>query len=478
MNELTLRLSDGTLIVVPASLTTITTYVLLEQEAWFEKEPAFLSRWLQPGMTVIDIGASFGVYSLSMARRVGRSGHVYAYEPGSEARGFLEKGREKNNTGNLSVIAAALSDRSRDGRLVSDWSSELHHLGEGEKGERVRITSLDDEDRANAWPSPEFIKIDAEGEEQRIIAGGRTFFTRHSPLVMFETKVDRYQSDIGAAFRALGYAIYRHLPGAPVLVPVGPADALDPYELNLFAAKPDRAAALARDGWLADAVENWSPDDNARGHALDLLSAQAFAPDMAALFDAPIEARYRDALAGYAMWRSVEAPLPRRCGALLFAFRALCELCASESNAARLSTFVRVASELGERKVSANAAERVLILTKGRASVSEPFWPAAARFDALPPEQNLGAWLMVAVAETLERSAAYSSLFMNKGVDLDWLCRQPFVSAEMERRRVLKAARAGSRIPLPARLCRPAEDHLNADIWRSGAVPNTLPPAR
>ena len=42
MSELTLRLADGTLIVVPASLSTITTYVLLEQEAWFEKEADFV----------------------------------------------------------------------------------------------------------------------------------------------------------------------------------------------------------------------------------------------------------------------------------------------------------------------------------------------------------------------------------------------------------------------------------------------------
>ena len=44
MDELSLRLSDGTTIVVPASLNSITTYVVLEQEAWFEKEMAFLAR--------------------------------------------------------------------------------------------------------------------------------------------------------------------------------------------------------------------------------------------------------------------------------------------------------------------------------------------------------------------------------------------------------------------------------------------------
>ena len=51
MAELSLRLTDGSVLVLPASLDAITTYVVLEQEAWFEKEPVFLRHWLKPGMT-------------------------------------------------------------------------------------------------------------------------------------------------------------------------------------------------------------------------------------------------------------------------------------------------------------------------------------------------------------------------------------------------------------------------------------------
>ena len=81
MSELSLRTIDGTHIIVPSSLDSITTYVILEQEKWFEKEMAFIARWLQPGMTAIDIGANLGVYCLPMARleadnssRLGRIG--------------------------------------------------------------------------------------------------------------------------------------------------------------------------------------------------------------------------------------------------------------------------------------------------------------------------------------------------------------------------------------------------------------------
>src|SRR5262252_3865467 len=96
MGELSVRLLDGTELAVPASLGAITTYVLLEQEAWFEKETAFLSGWLRPGMTAIDVGANLGVYSLPMARLVGPTGHVFSYEPASQTRALLERSKQAN----------------------------------------------------------------------------------------------------------------------------------------------------------------------------------------------------------------------------------------------------------------------------------------------------------------------------------------------------------------------------------------------
>jgi hypothetical protein len=54
METLELKLHDGVTIVVPRNLESITTYVLLEQQTWFEKEIVFLRHWL----TVIDIGDS------------------------------------------------------------------------------------------------------------------------------------------------------------------------------------------------------------------------------------------------------------------------------------------------------------------------------------------------------------------------------------------------------------------------------------
>jgi FkbM family methyltransferase len=478
MNDLTLRLKNGVSLVVPASLASITAYVLLEQEEWFEKESDFLLRWLQPGMTVIDIGANLGVYSLPLARRVGPHGHVFAYEPASEPRAMLERSRSVNRADNLHVIAAAASDSPREGHIVLGASSELNSLEGSGPREAVQITSLDAEEGTRGWSSVDFIKIDAEGEEERILDGGKAFFELHSPLVMFEIKAgDAINESLRAAFPRRGYDVYRLVPGGPVLVPVRPDEPIDGFELNLLAAKPDRAAALARDGFLVETVPDWTPDERAREAALDLLRAQAFAADFAPLFtaDIPLDPLYRDGLAGYATWRSTEVPLAERYAALDFACRTLVAACNAAPSLPRLSSAARALWDAGRRMVCVSALTAFGdLVVNGNMTVNEPFWPAAARFDGISPGGKRAEWLLVSAFEQLERAAAFSSTFLRSRLDLDWLCAQPFVSAEMERRRVLQHADKAEPTEVPPRLCVAAEDHLNAGVWRAGLVPNTF----
>ena len=128
--------------MVPNRLDAITTYVILEQERWFEKEWGFVDRLLKPGMTVLDIGANLGIYSMGMAKAVGPAGKVYAYEPTSETRARLEQSKAVNAADNLIIIPSALSDTEREGRIVFGTSSELNKLADGDEGqgEAVHLT--------------------------------------------------------------------------------------------------------------------------------------------------------------------------------------------------------------------------------------------------------------------------------------------------------------------------------------------------
>jgi len=474
-----LRLSDGSILALPPSLDAITTYVVLEQETWFEKEAGFPSLWLRPGMTAIDIGANLGVYSVPMARAVGPSGEVVAYEPAGVTASLLERSRGLNNAANLTIVRLALSDTSRDGHLVHGSSSELNTLSETSADERVSISCLDDEDRVRNWNSPDFVKIDTGGEEQRILRGGAGFFTRHSPLVMFASTgdVDTCAS-VKETLRSLGYHLYRLLAGAPVLVP-DRGEAPDAYELNLFAAKPDRAAALARDGWLVKALPDWRPNDKARQNALDPLRQLACAAAFADLLNEgrPVDAAYLDCLAALAAWHSPDLRLPARCAALEYACTGLVTLNMGATTHARLLTLARASWEAGRRALCVQTLRHFLTeLKRGKLHLTEPFWPPSLCFEPSTPAGTVEDWVIGSATEQLERSGHHSSLYTGSTPGVEWLCSHSFGSAQMERRRVLVRARAGQQTEVPRRLLKASAGHVNAAFWRALGVPNTITP--
>lgn len=470
MKSLSLRLSDGVTLAVPRTLLSITTYVLLEQETWFEKELMFLRHFLKPGMTVIDIGANLGVYALPIAKLVGPKGRVFAYEPASEPRALLQRSRELNGAKNLEIVAAAVSDREGEANLSLGASSELNALGTA-PGEMVRLVNLDAEDATRGW-APDFIKIDAEGEEERIFAGGKNFFARHSPLVMMEIRAgERVNEALRVQLPRMGYRLYRVLPDTPLLVPVAASETLDDYELNLFAAKDDLAAALARNGWLIEAAAKWKPDANT--DALARLKTQPFASSFALLFAdrTPHDRPYLDCLAAYSDWLSPAIPPARRWAALDFAFRTLRTLAPTP---VRLSTLARIAFESGNRAAGVEALVALIEKVRhGRVDFTESFWPALPRYDAIAPGERVGDWFFAAAVEAFERNRGHSSFFSGMTPLLEWLCRQPYASTEMERRRTLVLARAGQAPAVPPRLRVEATDHLNVEIWKSGQVPGT-----
>jgi FkbM family methyltransferase len=473
---LRISLRNDVTVAVPANLESITTYVLLEQEAWFEKELSFLCQWLKPGMTAIDVGANLGVYTLPLERLVRPYGQVFAFEPGCTARKLLEQSRTINVASNLEVFDVALSDNERDGRLSLGNSSELNALSDGDEGEPVHITSLDIEDSRRGWPSPDFIKIDAEGEEDRILVGGQSFFARHSPLVMFEIKAGtKINEHLRAAFPAMGYQLFRLLAGAPILVPAGPELPLDPFELNLFACKSGQIESLRDKELLVDQSLPWHPSAGAISNGLSVLRGQAFAPMFGRLLDDGkyIDRHYAEALAAFAVWRTSSLPARTRCAALFFGYRTLATLCNHAPTTARYATFARLAWEGGWRAESVAALRQIAAhIQRIPFQPTEPCWPPSPLFDNVAVS-NPALWFATAVVEQLERTQSYSTYFSGMSPWLEWLCDQPAVSHEMHRRKTLLAARGGLAPLVPSCLQKQAPDHLNWDAWRSGLVPGT-----
>jgi FkbM family methyltransferase len=473
MDEVWVRVKGDGEICIPAG-PSITTYVLIEQEDWFEKEIAFVRRLLRPGMRAIDIGASYGTYTLAMAQAVGPQGRIWAYEPSSVTARYLRQTIARNRLAHVELTQAAVSSRTGTGRLQLNEQAELNRLAEAGEGEDVSLTALDDECRVHAFEHIDFIKIDAEGGELDVIRGGEAFFANKSPLVMFERKPPAGENtSVQAAFRSRGYALFKLIGPDRCLVPVSSDEPFDGYELNLFACKPERADILSADGLLV--TTHITPPDSLPCAWLSMWRRESFAPFFADA-EAVTTPGYRHALDAYAVWRDVDRPLSERCGGLLAAADSLRRLTADTRNMAVLSTATRVAHEAGSRQLAVDCLKRMLDLMKhGRPQLREPFWPACARFDAIRPNVDRDAWFLAAAFEAYEERRAFSSQFAAPDTlaALDWLASTPYASPAMERRRQLMAIRTGRQRERQASplLGTAAAGHLNPQLWGARAEP-------
>src|SRR5208283_897383 len=79
-------------------------------------ERAALAALARPGMTVLDIGANLGLYSLLLARSVGPSGRVIAFEPDPDLCALLRANCAANGLANVEAHNMALG--AAPGRMI------------------------------------------------------------------------------------------------------------------------------------------------------------------------------------------------------------------------------------------------------------------------------------------------------------------------------------------------------------------------
>jgi ubiquinone/menaquinone biosynthesis C-methylase UbiE len=85
---------------------------------------------LQPGMTVADVGAGFGAWTMRFARVVGRSGRVYSTDIGAPQLAALREAAQREELGNIIVVEGAANTTNLpalccDAILIRD---AYHHL--------------------------------------------------------------------------------------------------------------------------------------------------------------------------------------------------------------------------------------------------------------------------------------------------------------------------------------------------------------
>jgi FkbM family methyltransferase len=174
---------------------------------------AVFERYCTPGMTVVDVGANLGYYSLLASKLVGESGRVIALEPNSENCRLLLSSLRLHGTGNVQLVPVAAD-------TATGWAYYSTHVGSNggliddrdllaHPGVVVPTFRLDDIVDGPVG----FLKMDVEGAEGRVVKGATRLIERDRPVITTELKEEMLQRVSGSSvaeylgyFEGLGYA--------------------------------------------------------------------------------------------------------------------------------------------------------------------------------------------------------------------------------------------------------------------------------
>jgi FkbM family methyltransferase len=177
-----------------------------------------IKEYVNVGDVVYDIGANIGYVSLSLARRVGASGSVVAFEPVPQTIALLRRNLQINGITNIQALEIAASDRRGKATMRvtenSSTASLIWHRNDPSANEvQIETISIDELVESGRLSTPSFVKIDVEGAEDKVLLGLRRTLAAGGPVLFVECS-DAGRETAWHLLRELGYdcesAMTRH----------------------------------------------------------------------------------------------------------------------------------------------------------------------------------------------------------------------------------------------------------------------------
>jgi len=138
---------------------------------------------------IIDIGGNIGETTLNFAKFAGKKANVYSFEPDSKCYEKLMHNISLNNFENIKVFNFGLGDVDAKYYLASDSRNNKGgnkiHLNITEE-HNIVVKRLDDVVKEEQIFHVDFIKIDVEGFEYRVLKGAEEIIKNDRPILFIE----------------------------------------------------------------------------------------------------------------------------------------------------------------------------------------------------------------------------------------------------------------------------------------------------
>jgi FkbM family methyltransferase len=199
-----MRLPNGELITLPIANHFATEAFVASADVDWGSEKLLYSLLRKKG-ALLDIGAHIGYYSLYMLPRVSAA---FCFEPDPRVRAFLE--RNVAQKPNVQVVPYDVAATPGKALFTLEHNAEVSHLSRMEdKGKNqieMDVVTVDSFVHSKNL-AVEAIKIDVEGFDTAVIAGGLTVLAEQKPVVLTEAKPNRLLFDL---LQRISYSIFAY----------------------------------------------------------------------------------------------------------------------------------------------------------------------------------------------------------------------------------------------------------------------------
>lgn len=186
---------------------------LITNGFWEEHVRSVLKDIIRPGMNVIDIGANIGTHTILMSKLVGENGKVFAFEPSLIHYQTLYNTLMINKCMNTTIYRYGIGEKSETMYIDKKWMNTKvnNNFGaltlESDKkdidDEEIEIKNLD----SFKFDKVDFIKIDAEGMEDKVILGMKKIIDNFRPRMIVEIH-DNDLLNVFNLLKGLNYEVY------------------------------------------------------------------------------------------------------------------------------------------------------------------------------------------------------------------------------------------------------------------------------
>ena len=155
-----------------------------------ELDTKIIREEIHEGDIVIDVGANIGYYTLIFAQLVGSSGKVFAFEPEPKNFEILKKNIEINNYQNIVAEQKIVSDKSGIVKLfIAEHGIVGHRINQQKSSQKfIEVESIILDNyikKLNLDNKINFIKIDVEGSEPKVLEGAKEIMQKSNQLKIF-----------------------------------------------------------------------------------------------------------------------------------------------------------------------------------------------------------------------------------------------------------------------------------------------------